>query len=340
MSNVVRHRNPLLPKQSEEIARLRVRKGADVGSVFIITECPVSIGRGEENDITIADLKSSRKHGVIHREAKGRFYVADAGSANGILFKDKLERQFIIQHGSIFSIGETEFEFCFAELLPELQPKTKKGVVSLPSVNPLTGIAVATYQPSAFQTQSANPNAGQTLNAYSGSSNSQPNKKKNLILAALGLFAAMLFFGNDQIKKNKVVKKDEPKRDLASLLPPPEEGNHVDAADTLFKSGFREYREKNYLRAKTLFETVLQVSPGHILAEKYLSESETSIKQQIQFHLKKGREELNTGRLKTAKGHYETVLRLLFKDLNDPAALEAKDQLIQIKVKMSGGSTS
>ena len=352
-AKATRHRADKLPKQPGEIARLRVRKGSDTGVTFALFGLPVSIGRGEENEVVLADLKASRKHATIAKEVKGRYYIQDNGSANGIQYKDKAERQFLIQHGAVFSVGETELEFLFADLMPELQPKGRGAALPAP-VNPLTGLVMASNAPApsalnalAFPSASglgmANPaprSAPSPVNyaspAGANSTEASAKKKKNLIIAAVAIGAGVLYFGNEEAKKvPKAPKAAVAKRDLASLLPP-DEGAHVNAADSIFRAGFREYREKNYLRAKTLFETVLQVSPGHILAEKYLQDAEHAITDDIRFQLKKGREELNTGRLKNAKGHYEAVLRLLRRTPTAPEANEARDQLDVINAKLKG----
>lgn len=372
MSKSARFRQDRLPKQSGEIARLRVRKGADVGTTYVLFQLPAAIGRGEENEVVIADLKASRKHATITREPKGRWFIQDNGSANGILYKDKAERQFLIQHQSIFSIGETEFEFLFADLLPELQAKgggkglavvgksSSLGVPYAAPVNPLTGLpmtvgasvgaggaiqgAIQGAKQGGIQAGIAAPRpaaASRPQNYTSGSGDDAAAKKKRNLIFAVVAVGGVLFLMNEEVTKNKAKKpKVEPKRDLASLLPQDSEGGKVDMAESIFKAGFREYREKNYLRSKTLFETVLQVSPGHILAEKYLAEAESSIKEDILYHLKKGRQELNTGRLKSARGHYESVTRLLYRTPTDPHAIEARDQLNVIRSKIRGGSTS
>jgi pSer/pThr/pTyr-binding forkhead associated (FHA) protein len=345
MSKVTRFRQDKMPKQQGEIGRLRVRKGSDAGSTFVLFQLPVSIGRGEENEVVISDLKASRKHATISREPKGRWFIQDNGSANGILYKERSERQFLIQHQSVFTVGQTEFEFVFADLLSELQPKndrtralspfgSKAPAVSAPAINPLTGLPMA-GRPSV-------PNyASSPKVSTSHSGGGESDKKKNLMIAGAAMLAFVLFFSQEQVaKKKKNQKAPIVKRDLASLLPPLEVGERVDAAESIFRSGFREYREKNYLRAKTLFETVLQVSPGHPLAEKYLQEAEHAISDDIQFHLKKGRQELNTGRLRTAKGHYETVIRLHFRTPNSPEAIEARDQLQIIRGKMKGSGVT
>ena len=49
-----------------------------------------------------------------------------------------------------------------------------------------------------------------------------------------------------------------------------------------------------------------------------------------------GRKELSAGRLKAAKGHFEAVMRLLYRDQTNPSYSEARDQLDKVVKTMNG----
>ena len=65
----------------------------------------VSIGRGDECDIKITDLKASRKHAEFILTAKG-WVVQDAGSANGILHNGAVVRNAPLQSRDSLTVGE------------------------------------------------------------------------------------------------------------------------------------------------------------------------------------------------------------------------------------------
>lgn len=44
----------------------------------------VTLGRDPENDVRLADLTVSRRHGLLQRHAEGRYFIADLQSRNGI----------------------------------------------------------------------------------------------------------------------------------------------------------------------------------------------------------------------------------------------------------------
>jgi pSer/pThr/pTyr-binding forkhead associated (FHA) protein len=82
-ASVIRLRSPTStppPRQNGEKARLRVLKGPDQGTVFALTADRASIGRGEEGDVVLTDLRASRLHAEIARAALG-WSARDLGSA-------------------------------------------------------------------------------------------------------------------------------------------------------------------------------------------------------------------------------------------------------------------
>lgn len=153
-----------------------------------------------------------------------------------------------------------------------------------------------------------------------------------IVIGALAI-GALFLFGGDQVSPKKQRKagdeKSEPERAVASFIPP--EGSvAARTAETFFKSAYREYREKNYLRARAQFENVLQIVPGHPEATHYLEACDRSIAQEIDSHLDQGKKSLASGKIKSAKSHFEAVLRLLYRDQENPHYIEAKDQLATI----------
>jgi outer membrane protein assembly factor BamD (BamD/ComL family) len=135
------------------------------------------------------------------------------------------------------------------------------------------------------------------------------------------------------MKKPKDIQSTE---DLRRYLPGATDQVTSKMVEQFFRTGFREYTAGNYLRAKVQFETVLQMSPGHPLATLYFQNCERDIKTEVESHLVRGKRSLDSGKLKDAKGHYESVLRMLFRDQANPAYAEAKEQLEKTIKQMEG----
>src|SRR6185295_17902512 len=110
MSTALKFRQTNLPRQAGELARLKIIQGPDYGSVFVITSNKVTLGRGDDNDVILADLKASRQHAELSYGPEG-WVINDKGSANGILYAGKFVRSVNLRSGESVGIGETTLEF-------------------------------------------------------------------------------------------------------------------------------------------------------------------------------------------------------------------------------------
>src|SRR4051812_1939656 len=106
MPSAVKFKQINVSRQQGERARLKVVQGPDYGSVFVITGEKAGIGRGEENDVMILDLKASRKHAQFILRSTG-WEIQDLGSSNGILHNGKAARAAKLANRDTVTIGET-----------------------------------------------------------------------------------------------------------------------------------------------------------------------------------------------------------------------------------------
>jgi hypothetical protein len=160
-----------------------------------------------------------------------------------------------------------------------------------------------------------------------------------MILLAVGVFA-FLFLGDEKkpVKKpdGQTTKNNtDPTRAVAGTAPPKSENIAINkSAETFFRAGFREFTAGNYSRARTQFETVLQIVPGHQLARLYLDNCNREIEDIVKADLQRGKKSREAGKLKEAKGHYEEVMRLLDKNQTADEFKEAKDGLEAVEKEM------
>jgi hypothetical protein len=363
MPNALRFRQWKTPKQAGERARLKVVHGPDSGSLFVVTAPKFSIGRGEENDVVIGDLRASRRHAELERQSSGVWKLTDLGSQNGVVWNGKITREAELRAGDIVTVGETAFEFVPEESGTRLLNAAPKAIsmdhlAGRPSLNAAPAVVPATPVPrqpaiAALQMPGAGDAAGLQgitgLGAGSGLDGGAAEKRKKTIRIVIGLIAVVALMYDPpkntapkDPKKVAAVKKaaNEKKaaeRELASFLPPMPATGPLAASETFFQEGFREFREKNYLRARVQFETALQINPGHGLARSYLQQSEKAIRDEVKAHLDRGRRDLDAGKLREARGHFEAVLRLLYRDPDNPALVEAKDQLKAVLSRLTRG---
>ncbi|HAR43880.1 MAG TPA: hypothetical protein DCS07_14805 [Bdellovibrionales bacterium] len=331
MGTAIRFKQSTLPKQQGELARLKVIQGPDYGCVYVLLRSRATIGRGDENDIIISDLKASR----IHAEIVGTgdtWNIRDLASANGMLLNGAPTRGGRLKLKDTFKIGETTFEFVAAEA----------GTMML--IAPPRDIKQIEAEQAAFEAQRKRArgidSSGSLLGGGAGvrgAAGSGGNRTK-LYLGAGAVLMLVLFLGKDeQAPRQKKPEKLEAQRDLASYLPKGAEAAVNRTAEMFYRSGFREFREKNYLRARVQFETVLQIAPGHRLATLYLENCNREITQEVKFHLEVGKKSQSAGKLKDARGHFESVLRLLHRAQSDESYIVAKEQLDSVRKEMKGG---
>lgn len=371
MANALRFRQWKTPRQSGERARLKIVHGPDSGSLFVVTGDVITLGRGDENDVVFADLRASRKHAELRKLANGRWHLRDLGSQNGVVWNGKVTREADLRTGDVVTVGETAFEFIPEEagtkmlhseakaLSPDLvRGRAPAPLTSIQSPARVSAAAAALPAPTALaglgMPGSPQDMAGLQgiagMGAATGTAGGGEEKRKKILMAVVVLMAAWLFLDDSDTKKPKTdpkktaaetdKKKKEERRDLAQYLPPmPDKGPNT-AAETFFKEGFREFREKNYLRARVQFETALQINPAHSSAASYLKQCDSSIDREVKSHMDRGRRDLDSGKLRSARAHFEAVLRLLVRDPDSPEVTEAKEQLKQVDDRMKGAFES
>lgn len=348
MGAALRLRNYQVPLQSGELARLKVIQGPDRGLAFSVNSEVVLIGRAPEVDVVLADPRVSRKHARIFLH-QGSWWIQDLGGQGGILSLGRWVKQAKLGHVAQFGVGETLFEWVSVEageeqvLAPpkpiELLRKSQqafekqrekihsisslKTSVSAPPVDTLSG---STEKPATFM--------GQIL--------ADPKKARMVLLLILGGGGYLYYESLEQQKleqalhARKMAAEARKREEERQLIP---SGAKLDDQtsknlDTYFKLGFREFRENNFLRALNYFETVLQIDPRHHLANRYKAYCLSQINEEVKDHLRLGRRDEEIGRLESAKGHYQAIKRLLFRNQVDPQFIQAKEALERVETKL------
>ena len=326
-----------IPRQPGEHARIKVVQGPDSGAIYILTGPRASIGRGDDNEVILGDLKASRRHAEIFLDSSGKWNIKDKGSANGIIHRGEEKREAVLQSVDQISLGETTFEFVDARAgdaqivaAPKLPIDVARAQLALDQ------------QKERVRAIGRQPKAGSITPAMrpkpASSSGGKNSVTRIILIAGIALLGYSYMLPSNDSKKTAAAQPaaaeiTTPNRDLASYMGSIQETPEVaKQSEMFFKAGFREFREQNYLRARTNFENVLQLSPGHAMARIYLTKSIFAINEQVEGHLVQGKKSLDAGKLKDARAHYEAVMRLLFRDPSNPKYDEARNQLDKVKL--------
>lgn len=323
---VFRYKESDVPRQSGEVGRLRVLKGSDQGSIFVVKDSSISIGRGEEVDLKIRDLKASRAHARLDFTKEG-WVMSDLGSSNGIFFQGEYIRKFGLRSGEHFTIGETIFEFLVSHEATSIL------------VAPLKDANEVHRQDQALAKQKIRvQNLGKSVKAGVSVANAQKkNSPLTLILLTLGAGAYLFLDQQGPKVPTKVVKKADPAnedRSLASYLPSSVTKEVEKTADQYYWQGFREYTKGNYLRAKESFELALQVDPSHEKSRHYLASAEKENTDEIKKLIASGNKAKLVGRISEARGYYETAIRHLYNDRANPDYVECVEALKALDSKV------
>lgn len=324
-SAVMRFKNMTVVRQPQELFRLRVLKGPDQGTVFVVNARQVSVGRGEENQIVLTDLKTSRKHFAIEVNDMQQAQLRDLGSTHGVAVNGKKQAQVYLNSTDKIGVGETVFEFISAEV----------GATRIMTAPPkMAGAELTKFL---IKEPAAIPTAGNASAANASASFLERNKKVLMILTVLMMVATLLpEVEKKQKRKNKYIDPQmiEAERGLSSLTPPVVDTQTQRVAENYFKEGFRELRAKNYLRAITQFETALQVNADHHLARTYLETTRKAMADEAKDTMKMAKRDEEANRSRDALLKYQAVKRLYGKDQSNPLYKEAETRTLELESKL------
>jgi tetratricopeptide (TPR) repeat protein len=313
---VLRFKATDVPRQAGEVGRLRVLKGPDQGITFVLKESSVTIGRGEDVDLMLTDIKASRTHARLEYTSGG-WVMSDLGSANGIFFQGEYIRKFGVSSHEHFTLGESIMEFL--------------------THSESTSVLMSPMRPSQAVQQQDRALANQRMRVQSISKGPEiapkaGKKKENpaKIALYLAIIGGMYFFMNEDKPKaapkaaaaKKEEKENRSNRGLAAYLPPGVSRDAARSAEQSYWEGFREFREGHFLRAKEHFELALQVNPAHELARFYLRSAEKDIDDEIKRMISAAQKARAAGRLRESKGYYETAMRSMYNDRSNPDYVE------------------
>lgn len=71
---------------------------------------PLTIGRGNNNDIVVPDINISRVHAQIEQKPDGNWVVTDLNSTNGVFVNNAKIHSAIVQDGDVISLGTSQLE--------------------------------------------------------------------------------------------------------------------------------------------------------------------------------------------------------------------------------------
>jgi len=252
----------------EDIGETDLRKamlvaldGPQKGKTYLLNDSEFTIGRGEENQLTVADPSVSLSHAVIVPQGE-LFLLKDRESRNGTLVNGKQIKEKTLKMGDIIKIGPQEFRFVERGEIYSLTLGQKEAGVSLKPESLATGLRLT----------STIENLGQTV------------RKRPLIPIASVLivfFLVVLLFQSGPEK----TEGTEPKIEEAL---PDESSIKIQVLEHL-SQGLEHFNSQLWQEAQESFAQALSLNPENEKARMYQAKALRA--QENQLTLKKGRED-------------------------------------------------
>ena len=303
------------PKEPGIYYRLVCLTGSSKGEAYFLMGQRVVLGRSEQCDITIKDLKSSREHAEI-THIGGNYILTDLGSQNGIIVNDLKVKQHSLTSGDKVIVGKTVYKFAQVVVKEETVDLKKKKVI------------IDEEDDDEFE---------------SSEEEVEPkNKKLTLVLGVVLILGVVLLIGDDTKdvkKRNKSAGQREVKEidnsfEKAIRKKTIADKKNKEKLGIYFKRGLREFREGNYFRAISEFESAQQWSPNDSLANFYLRKTREKLEEQIKSYFSKATRDTDAISYLKAVTSYCAVIRLLNRYQNDVRYLTAKEGIKKLEQKM------
>lgn len=274
--------------------RLLCMTGKNKGLVYYLKGKRVVLGRSDKIDIQILDTKSSREHAELTK-FQSTYIVTDLGSQNGIIINDlKVSQHQLIDNDKII-IGQTVYKFNIIEIENDLVDSENDD-----------------------DDEDEEDEEFEETNSKKGKSNKNTAaaKRKKMIYAVVGVALLMIFLPSDDTgtKKKQTKVYDKEDKTLAQVLRKRNQKYDRETEEkigVILHRGYRELREKNYMRAIEEFSMALILSPNHGRASAYLEKSKMLLDEQVKSQFNRAKREIDSLKYNKAVRIYCSILRYL-----------------------------
>ena len=307
------------PSEAGRHYRFLCMTGPSKGKVYYLIGKRIIIGRGENADIQIVDVKISREHAELSFSDNG-YTITDLGAQNGIIVNDTKIKQKKLADAEKVVIGQTVFKYNIIEVTN-------------------TEIIVSDNNLSTTSTKESNKATKGKLQAKSGVNNGDgfASKKSNaggkkgnpkglMIIVILLVAGYVLFFDTKEDPKSSARnKKTTGTNDFDKVFSATsvnkkdmmEDAESKKKLEGYIHSGRREFSEGNYFRAMEDFRLALLLSPNNGHASFYFSKAKQSLDDDINKNFLKGKQEYESKKLQAAIVSYCGVVQLIQNYPND-----------------------
>lgn len=338
---------------------VEIVKGPHMGLKMSFTKEVVSIGRGPENDIVLAnDPRVSRQHAEIRLRGTTEHVIVNLSQKNFIMVNNHMVESEVLGNHTVILIGDTEIIFSVEG--PSLTPAASRPAqataqipVQTPVVAPAAAVSYPTtgyggYQPQPQQHQQPHSGSSTFKQADSGLLEN-PKVRFYGIIGILVLIGFFLFSPSkkgkqkdpNEIRTTSISMQDAAqaeKRSQELLTVKKEKYDSIQyrRAQENFVKGFRDFQQGQYARAREAFQVVLNLDPDNELAQRYFHLSKIKFDEIVKFNMIQGNRYREKKNWRMCQSNYSNVMTMLLNRKDDPSFKEAKQYYEECTLNLEG----
>lgn len=328
---------------------VEVVRGPHTGLRMSFAKAAVTIGRGPENDIVLAnDPRASRKHAELKQRGPD-LLIVNLSQKNFVLVNGNSVQTEVVSNESLISIGDSELRLHIeasvqSPILTAVPPPAhqkqdlvqfKTAAAPMPRQRARQQPAPPTMPPpSSYQAPPLGPSSGPRSSVSQGN-----NGKLRFygLVAVIGLVAWFLFYPDKKgpakdpnaFRTSELAMADvkaAEKNTEALLTMKKEKYDTVQyrRAQENFVRGFRDYQQGQYARAREAFQVVINLDPDNELAKRYLHLSKLKFDELVKFNMIQGNRYREKKNWRMCQSNYNVVMTMLQHRRDDPTYKEAK----------------
>ncbi|MEN0057662.1 MAG: FHA domain-containing protein, partial [Bdellovibrio sp.] len=279
---------------------LEVLKGPHAGLRLGFAKTSITIGRGPENDVVLAnDPRVSRQHAEIKMRGDSEFVIINTSGKNYVVVNGQNVQSELLLGSALIQIGDTEMRF-HAETLSVATPPPLAAVI--PAAAPLPPMPAS--MPSApmpspspmggYQAPPPPPPRGAP--AAAGGILQNPKARFYGLIGVVVLVGWFLLSPSKKESKDAnairtstismqdVAEAEKRSQELLSMKKEKYDSLQYRRAQENFIKGFRDFQQGQYARARESFQVVLNLDPDNELAKRYYHLSKIKFDELVKFN--------------------------------------------------------
>ncbi len=315
--------------------KITVVNGQRPGQSYIFDKGIITIGRGNDNDVSFAqDQKMSRNHLEIQSYGD-RIFIRNVSQKNLVLMNNEKIVERAVSGPTLVQVGSMTLEVRSLENSPSLgHAPTLPPPPSSPS---LMGKKFQEAKANSFNT------TPRPMVARQGS-----RSTLYIIVIVVGAIIYWVISGDGPKKKPEINIRTEGDivrsiEESAKAVQEIQTNQSKLGQDTLqYKSaqehyikGFRDYRQGQYSRAMQSFQAALSLFPAHELARKYYIQSQRKFEEQIDRTMSQGRKYYQKNNFRLCQSAFASAM-IMIKDSSKAKYKEAKQLYNECSLRQEG----